>query len=107
MKAKYTVFIPNTNRQVAVAAHHYLSYGPLATHAATVHHGDPFDTLVTYAEDTPEMDSHMKQLGVFVGEIANVAAVNVIKDGKAVHTWAMHNPFFVPLTDPVQGASPM
>lgn len=97
VKAKYTVFIPSEAKQVAIAAHHYLSYGPLATGASTVHYGHPFDTLVTFAEDSPEIDSHMKQLGTFVGEVANAQSIHVTKEtGKALKTWELHNPFYQP-----------
>lgn len=97
MKAKYTVYIPSDAKQVSVAAHHYLSYGPLATGAATVHHGTPFDTLDVVAEDMPEIDSHIKQLGVFVGEVANVQSIHVTKQtGKALHEWDLANPFYQP-----------
>src|SRR4051812_47020932 len=105
MKAKYTVFVPSGMRQVSLAAHHYLAYGPLATHAATIHHGHPYDSLVTFAEDTPEIDSHMKQLGVFIGEVANVPSISVAKEtGKAVHTWETHNPFYQPTPSPELGS---
>jgi hypothetical protein len=107
VKAKYSVFIPSEARQVAVAAHHYLSYGPLATSAATVQHGHPFDILIVFAEDTPEIDSHIKQLGVFVGEVANAQSIHVTKEtGKAVHTWELANPYYQPPA-PVQPVQPM
>lgn len=95
-QSKYTVFIPSHAKSVAIAAHHYLTMGPLAVKGATVHHGTPYDTLIAYAEDTPEMDSHMKQLGVFVGEVANTQVVTVAKEGKNIATWQMRNPFYQP-----------
>jgi hypothetical protein len=103
VKAKYTIFIPSEAKNVAYAAHHYLAHGPLATGAATVHHGHPFDTLIVFAEDTPEIDSHIKQLGAFVGEVANTQSIHVTKEtGKAVHTWELANPYYTP-----PAASPM
>jgi hypothetical protein len=103
VKAKYTLYIPSDAKQVAVAAHHYLSYGPLATSVTTVHHGTPFDTLDVVAEDMPEIDSHIKQLGVFIGEVANAQSIHVTKQtGKALHDWDLANPFYTPPT-----ASPM
>lgn len=101
VKAKYTVFIPSEAKQVAVAAHHFLAYGQLPTGASTVHFGHPFDTLVTFAEDSPEIDSHMKQLGTFVGELANAQSIHVTKEtGKAMKTWEMHNPYYQPPMTP-------
>lgn len=95
-KAKYTVMIPNDAPNVAVAAHHFLSYGPARIDAATVQHGIPNDSLVVYAEESPEMDSQMKQLAVFVGEIANAQAITVVKEGKSIATWTMRNPHYAP-----------
>lgn len=97
MKAKYSIFIPAHARYVAQAAHHYLSYGPLQTLHATVQYGHPDDELVVYAEETPKMDSHMKQLGVFVAEVANLPVTKVVKQtGKNIHTWDMRNVSYQP-----------
>jgi hypothetical protein len=102
VKVEYSIFVPSGNRMVSMAAHHFLSYGPLRTLHATIHPGIPNDALVVLAEESPEMDSHIKQLGVLVAEVANLPVVTVAKKtGKNIHTWDMQNVNYVP-PQPVQ-----
>lgn len=92
-KAHYTIHVPNTARNVSVAAHHYLTNGPIhGINSATVQFGHPHDSLTVVGDETPELDSHIKQTGTFIGDVANIPFINVIKQGKNVAHWTMHNP---------------
>lgn len=109
-KARYTIFVPGGG-PIAMAAHQYLMESRLPIESATVHSGVPFDSLVAYAEETPEMDSHMKQVGTYVGEVANQPVITVAKEGKTVATWPMKNlhyqpPVPSPLAPPEQPPAP-
>ena len=98
MKAIYHVHVPNHARQVTLAAHNYVSGGPIrGIHSATVQYGHPHDTLTVVGEESPELDSHMKQTGAFVGEVANEPVINVMKtNGKSVAHWPIRNPSYLP-----------
>lgn len=104
-KAQYTIHIPNHARQVGIAAHHYLTSGPIrGINAATLTYGHPHDSLHVIGEETPELDSHIKQTGTFVGDVANVPVIDVIKNGKNVVHWQMRNPHYQPSVQTVPGA---
>lgn len=97
MKARYELHIPNQARNVAIAAHHYLTSGPVrGIQSATVQFGHPHDTLVVMGEESPELDSHIKQTGTFVGDVANTPFINVSKQGKNIAHWQMVNPHYQP-----------
>lgn len=52
-----------------------------------------FNHLVTYAEDTPEMNSHIKQLAMEIARGANQGGVVVVKEGKGgVQQSVIENP---------------
>lgn len=97
--AKYTVHIPGTDElgqplKASGAAHHYLTYGKLPFSAVGVQYGHPFDQVTAWGEETPEIDSHMKQLGAYAGEIANHPSVTVTREGKTPAYWEIHNPHY-------------
>lgn len=110
-QAKYIVQIPtvdnhgNQLKDLARAAHESLfRYAPGSKVEGTrIRRGiegnwrdDPvesFDDLEVYAEDSPEMDSIMKQLGAHVAEVANQWGVMVFKEGDgAPQYWMMNHP---------------
>lgn len=96
--AKYTVFVP-AGTNAPFAAYQYLTDGPIRTEAVHVSQGFPDDRILVYAEETPEVDGHMKQLGVYLAEAVNASHITVVKEGKnGVATWAMANKHFQPAT---------
>lgn len=98
-KARYEIHIPNHSPTVAHATHHYLTSGPIkGIYHARVSYGHPHNTLVVIGEESPELDSHMKQTGTYVGELTNEAMIPVIKQGKNIAYWPMRNPFYQPQT---------
>jgi hypothetical protein len=51
------------------------------------------------AYDTPEVDSHVKQLASYVGEAANHPSIYVTKHGdQGIQDWSMTNPNHQPNT---------
>jgi hypothetical protein len=108
-QAKYTVLIPKKDNlgnplgDIATAAHHWLRYGPAPGHQGSFIHRnvqgnwrddapEDFDHLVTVAEDTPEFDSHIKQLAHHIADSANQWGVFVMKEGKGgVQSWVIDN----------------
>lgn len=117
--ARYTIEVPTYDRQgnklkdLASAAHESLlrnAPGSRRIQRAKVNRnvevigGHTFDDLVVYAEETPEMDSIMKQTGVHLSEIANHETITVFKEGKgAPQTWTLGHP----QADPSQPAYPI
>ena len=112
-QAKYTIMIPRRDNlgnelgDVATAAHHWLHYGPgPKINGSFIHRNiegnwrdDPqetFDHLITYADDQPEVDSHIKQLAAHIGDHANQWGVFVAKEGgkNGVDSWIIPNPNF-------------
>jgi hypothetical protein len=111
---------------LATAAHHWLFYGPgPRVQGSYIHRNlegnwrdDPqekFDHLITVAEDTPEMDSHVKQLAHHIGESANQWGVFVMKEGKkgGIQSWVIDNrsyqegqPSELAQSNPSQGIPP-
>ena len=96
MTSRYTVLIPTEDElrqplQIAAAAHQYVTDGHIKCESSNVHHGTPFDSLVIWAEDSPENDSKVKHLAVYVAQVANVQHITVAKDGKNGKTWHMNN----------------
>lgn len=107
-QAKYTVMIPRRDNlgndlgDLATAAHHWL-WQVAGTEGSYIEgpkrgnwRDDPqeeFDHLITYAADTPEIDSHIKQLAVHIAEAANQWGVFVTKESKdGPRSWTMSNP---------------
>jgi hypothetical protein len=93
--AKYTVHVPAADQfdqplKLHHAVHQHLNN--IGVDNAVIHEGHPTHSVSAWAEDTPEWDSTMKQLGVYAGEIANVPHVNVSKEGDKGALWAMANP---------------
>lgn len=106
-QAKYTVMIPlkdnlgNDLGDISTAAHQWLfqstgnegSYieGPKKGNWRD-HPQEEFNHLITVAPDTPEMDSHIKQLAQEVATGANQWGVFVTKEGKdGVQSWVIDN----------------
>lgn len=101
-KAKYTVQVPKADTlgnslRVGQAAHQFLVTGPLRLDLVTLSAGHPHDALHVHADDTPEHDSHVKQLAAFLGEVSNVEGITAAKEGKSgIQTWTVPNRGFVP-----------
>ena len=96
MIARYTVLIPTEDElrqplQLAAAAHQYITDGHIKYESANVQHGRPYDSLVVYAEESPETDSKMKHLAIYLAEVANVYEIIVNKDGKNRKSWQLYN----------------
>lgn len=111
MQAKYSIMIPKIdnlgNPLVSLAdyAHDFLFQGPMKVEGSFVdpnkmgHWRDsepePHDVLVTFAEDTPQMDSELKRLAHHVAEAANQWGIFVTKEGKSgVQSWVINNARF-------------
>lgn len=110
-QAKYSILIPrvdnqgNRLRDIAAAAHHFLFYGPLKTQGSYIERGkignwrdldpEPHDMLITVAEDSPEMDSSIKQLALEVAQVANQWGIFVMKEGNGITSWEVGNPQYV------------
>lgn len=110
--AKYTVQIPthdnegNKLKDIASITHESLSrHAPQSVRisGSRIRRGiqgnwrddkpEMFDDLEVYAEDSPEVDSLMKQTGVHVAEITNQWGIMVFKEGKgAPQAWMMTHP---------------
>lgn len=93
--------------RVADYAHDFLFNGPLQVEGSYVdpdkmgHWRDsdpePHDILVTYAEDTPEMDSEIKRLAHELGETCNQWGIFITKEGKSgIQSWVVNNTQFRP-----------
>ena len=111
-QAKYRVMIPTKDNlghdlgDIATAAHQWLwqATGVEGTRIEGPVRGnwrdDPqeeFYDLVTFANDTPEMDSHIKQLAMEVARGANQWGVFVTKEGKqGGQSWTIDNPDYHP-----------
>lgn len=109
-QAKYIIHIPTVDNRgnelvdLATAAHHWLFYGPGPKIEGSFIEGpvrgnwrdDPqetFTNLVTYAEESPEMDSTMKQLAQHIAEASNQWGMFVVREGKgAPQSWVVNNP---------------
>lgn len=101
-KAKYTLFVPThtglsdfAHQRVMESGvpieHSYLDRGKWAHWPG----GGPesHDLLVMHALDTPEMDSHVKQLAREVGRHGQLPAVYAVKEGqKGPMSWTVDNP---------------
>ena len=113
-QAKYIIHIPTVDNEgndlvdLASAAHHWLFYGPGPKIEGSFIEGpvrgnwrdnpqETFVNLVTYAEESPEMDSTMKQLAVHIAEAANQWGMFVVREGKnGPQSWVVDNPNFQP-----------
>src|SRR4051794_3448004 len=110
-QAKYTIMVPKKDnlgqplKDLATAAHQHLfqNHGLQGSHILPNAKGnweadpqEPFDLLITSAEDTPETDSIIKSTASYVAEVANQWSVFVMKDGgKVGHTsWLINNPSY-------------
>lgn len=112
-QAKYVIHVPTHDNlgnelvDLATAAHHWLFAGPGPKIEGSFIEGpvrgnwrdDPqetFNNLVTYAEESPEMDSAMKQLAVHVAQASNNWGMFVVREGKdGPQSWVVDNPEYV------------
>lgn len=119
-QAKYTIMVPlkdNLGQQLkdlSTAGHHWLFLGPGPKVEGTYIEGpkkgnwrdDPqeeFNHLITVAEDTPEMDSTVKQLATHIADVANQWGIFVMKEGKdGIQSWTVPNKKYIE----GQGADP-
>lgn len=99
-QALYTIHVPQHPNDVGAAVHHYLSTGPLKTNGITLNRGIhttfdgqayPHDLVSAYAEDSPESDSHIKQVGAWAGGATGVPVVYVGKQGKTPILWPVNS----------------
>lgn len=102
-KAKYTVMIPQVAQGIAEHAQQRCIDGPVRIDHCYLDRDkwahwpgggpEPHDLLVIHADDTPEMDSHVKQLAREVGRHAGLQAVFAVKEGqKGPMSWVIDNP---------------
>ena len=95
-KAKYTVYVPSKGH-AAYAVRKYIESGPVTADVPRIVAGDPYDAVTAFAEDTPENDSHFKQMGTLAAEAINAPLLTVVKESKqGVQTWQMRNPHYAP-----------
>lgn len=105
--AQYVVYLPthdhygNLLKDFGPPAHEWLA-GKLGRNLHSIHvegphagHRDPHSTfrhLHVVATDSPETDSHIKQLGVHVAQLANHPTVFVLKhSGEKLDPWTLQN----------------
>lgn len=110
-QAKYTLQIPTTDNlgnqlpDLATAGHHWL-WQQTGVQGSRILPGvkgnweaDPqelFDDLQIFAEDTPKMDSFIKQLAKHLNEAGNQWGMFVMKEGGGhVQSWVIDNPKYV------------
>jgi hypothetical protein len=97
--AKYSIHVPAYDEhgnplRVHQAVHQHLLN--LGHEAPTIQEGRPYHHVVSWAEESPEMDSQMKQIGAYTGETCNVPVVHVTKEGKNTARWPMRNLSYAP-----------
>jgi hypothetical protein len=110
-QAKYTLYLPTHDEQGNVLknlSEHVLHYLRTTLPRSVIHiepprpvtqGGEPsfHRAVVIMADDHPISDSHIKQVGQHVAEVANVATIIGVKEGKqGVKTWELSNPHHVP-----------
>lgn len=111
-EAKYTVMVPthdnlgNPLKDLATGGHHYLHAeagisgsrveGPVKGNWEDDPQED-FNMLVSFADDTPENDSHFKALARNIAVAANQWGVFVSKESSSgPQSWLMDNPSYDP-----------
>lgn len=97
--AKYTIHVPAADEmgnplRVHDAVHQHLLN--LGHETPTVHPGSPFHHVSTWAEESPEMDSMMKQIGTQAADVCNVPILHVTKEGANTARWPMKNHMYAP-----------
>lgn len=95
--AKYTVNVPAADElgnrlKIHRGVHQHLLN--LGHDMPAIHEGYPIHQVSTWAEESPEMDSTMKQIGSYVGEIANAPHIFVTREGKNTARWPIRNPHY-------------
>lgn len=96
---KYTLPIPASDNDVAGATHHWIKSGPLPAITYSYIHrgvhsvGGLSDHVVVFGDDSPELDSHIKQVAHHVAEVINHPHLNVIKEGNksGIQNWVIKN----------------
>lgn len=95
--AKYTIHTPaldELGQPLRVHEAVYTHLNDLGAENPSIYEGKPTHGVTAWAEDIPEWDSTMKQIGAHTGEVANVPHVYVTKEGKNVASWPIANPFY-------------
>lgn len=110
-QAKWTLQIPTHDNlgnhlgDLATAAHHHL-WTQAGQNASRIRRGvqgnwegDPqenFDDFEVYGEDTPHLDSHIKQLAQHLSVAANQWGMHLMKEGGGnVSSMVINNPHYV------------
>jgi len=110
-QAKYTLYVPTHDGQgnmLKNISEHVLHYLQQTLPRSVIHiepprpvtqGGEPsfHRAVVVMTDDHPISDSHIKQVGAHVAEIANAESIAGVKEGKqGVKTWEISNPHHVP-----------
>lgn len=95
-KAKYTIFVPSKGN-AARAVRQYMETGPVRVETSQIVSGEPYDAVTAYADDSPEADSHFKQMATLTAQAVNEQLITVVKESKqGVQTWQMRNNQYAP-----------
>lgn len=126
-QARYTIGVPihdnlgNKLKDIATEVHHMIhdrgiSQGSYITgpHRSNWEKDaqELIEHVVTVANDTPENDSHIKEIAAHVGQVCNQWGVFVMKEGsQGIQSWVINNPSYqeghpAPATVPVESPSP-
>lgn len=117
-QAKYTLAIPHSDllgnrlHDIAAAAHHWLINGPEKVDASHIQrdieaHNGMHDFLVAIGEDSPRLDSTMKQLGHHIVDAANHPVATVMKEhDKGIQSWQINNMNYQPGVPSILSMSP-
>ncbi len=105
MVARYSIHVPSTDElgqplRIHEAVHQHLTNAGWQN--PTLHEAKPSHVVTAWAEDHPKADSHAKQIGAFVGQVANHPHIYVSKEGKTPANWPIANPHY----RPGEGAEP-
>lgn len=107
-EAKYTILVPRHDDQgnilipIAGYAREYLNQLGIMKHiyvedSFTRNEQDSLQSIVVVADDTPEVDSTIKQTASYLGELVNRWGIAVFKEGKdGIRTWEIANTNYRP-----------
>lgn len=96
--AKYTIHVPaadelgNPLKAHRAVHQHLLNVGH---ETPSIQEGYPIHQVSTWAEESPEMDSSIKQIGTYAGEVTNAPHIYVTKEGQNTARWPMRNPHYM------------
>jgi hypothetical protein len=119
-EARYTILVPQTddigNALKDLSGYVRTSLEKALPRATVWQEGsrskgfESYGTVVLIAPETPEVDSHVKQMAHYVGEAANRWGVTCFKEGKqGIKTWQIQNASYRAdePADPIAIADPM